>query len=221
MQVTGGSVRTVRRDGPSPSSVSWKAPVSTVTAHARERAADSAYANAEGDIVRLRGSTRQAVTDKNGDAVFPAMLSGEYIPEAAGSVQDALELPPDRLVVAVKAPRPVSAEAHVMSEAVAFRAACGGSLGRGQGVLSGRVVRDDLPVSDRERVYVSSASGGYKLYDIRADAEGRFRACGVPRGETLVASVVSRGRRRATARVTIPLTERFGSVTLDFKQTPP
>jgi hypothetical protein len=43
----------------------------------------------------------------------------------------------------------------------------------------------------------------------------------VPMGEAVVASVISRGRLRATARVVIPLTERFASVTLDFKQTPP
>lgn len=221
VRVTGGSVRTVRHDGTSSPPILWTAPVSTLTVHVRERQADSTDTAAEGAVVRLRGSTRQAVSDRNGDAMFPDMLPGEYILEAAAPVQDALEFPPDRLVVVVSAPAPVSAEAHVMSEAVAFRAACGGNLGRGEGVLSGRVVRDGLPVSDRERVYVASISGGYKLYDIRADSDGRFRACGVPKGEAVVASVISRGRLRATARVVIPLTERFASVTLDFKQTPP
>ncbi len=221
VQVTGASVRAVRHQGTSPASVLWRAPVGTLTVHVRERNADSSYTAAEGDVVRLRGSTRQATTDKNGDAMFPDILPGEYILEAAGPVQDALELPPDRLVVVVNAPAPVSAEARVMSEAVALRAACGGSLGRGEGVLSGRVVRDDLPVSDRERVYVASVDGRYHDYDIRADSDGRFRACGVPKGETLIASVISRGRTRASARVTIPVTERFVSVSLDFKQTPP
>lgn len=220
VQVTGASVRAVRHEGTSPSSVLWTAPVSTLTMHVRELRADSTYTAAEGDVVRLRGSTRQATTDKNGDAMFPDMLPGEYIVEAAGPTQDALELPPDRLVVVVRAPAPVSAEAHVMSEAVALRAACGGSLGRGEGVLSGRVVRDG-PVRDDERISVGSGFGTYRLDGIKADSEGRFRACGVPKGETLAASVVSHGRVRATARVTIPVTERFGSVSLDFKQTPP
>ncbi len=220
VRVTGGSVRTVRYGGTSPSSVVWTAPVSTLTVHVRERTADSTYAAAEGDVVRLRGSIRQATTDKNGDAVFPNMLPGEYILEAAGPVQDALELPPDRLVVVLRAPAHVSVEARVMSEAVAIHAACGASLSQFEGVLSGRVVRDDLPVSDRERVYVTSGEK-YHNYDIRADADGRFRVCGVPRGERLVASVFSRTRIRATARVTIPVAERFGWVTLDYKQTPP
>jgi hypothetical protein len=220
VQVTGGSVRAVRHGGTSPSSVVWTAPVSTLTVHVRERTADSTYAAAEGDVVRLRGSNRQAISDKNGEAAFTDVLPGEYIVEATGPTQDVLELPPDRLVVVVTPPAPVRIEAHVMSEAVAIRAACGGSLGQFEGVLSGRVIRDDLPVSDGERVYVTSGDK-YRRYEIRADSDGRFRACGVPRGERLVASVISRGRIRATARVTIPVTERFGSVTLDFKQTPP
>jgi hypothetical protein len=220
-QVTGGNVRTVRYAGAS-SSVLWTAPVSTLTVHVRERSADSTYATAEGDIVRVRGSTRQAVTDKNGDAVFPDMLSGEYIVEAAAPVQDVMELPPDRRVVVVKAPAPVSADARVMSEAVAIRAACGVGLDRNEGVLSGRLVRDELAADD-ERISVVSLFGTYpyRLDGIKADADGRFRACGVPKGVTLIASVVAHHRQRATARVTIPATERFGSVSLDFKQTAP
>lgn len=220
MEVAGGSVRTVRRAGTS-SSLLWAAPVSTLTVHVRERTADSTYAPAEGDIVRLRGSTRQATTDKDGDATFPNMLSGDYILEAAGPVQDLLELPPDRRVVTVIPPASVGVEAHVMSEAVAIRAACGGSLGEFEGVLSGKVIRDDLPISDRERVYVASEDGRYKPLEMRADSDGRFRACGVPRGANLMAWVASRGRTRAKARTTIPVTERFAWVLLDFKQTPP
>ena len=150
------------------------------------------------------------------------MLPGEYILEAAGPTQDALELPPDRLVVVVNAPAPARVEARVMSEAVAVRAACGGSLDRNEGVLSGRLVRDG-PARDDERISVASHFGTYpyRLDGIQADSEGRFRACGVPKSVALVASVVSHHRLRATARVTIPATERFGSVSLDFRQTPP
>ena len=223
VQVTGGSVRAVRHAGTSPSSVLWTAPVSTLTVHVRERNADSTYAAAEGDVVRLRGSTRQATTDKNGDAVFPDMLPGEYILEAAGPVQDALELPPDRLVVVVSAPAPVSAEAHVMSEAVALRAACGGSLSRGEGVLSGRVVRHG-PVFDDERISVVSdifEGNNYHIFGIRADSDGRFRVCGVPKGEPLGVSVVSGGKVRVGAHVTISVTERFGWVRLDLGTPPP
>jgi hypothetical protein len=221
VRVTGGSVRTVRHAGTS-SSVLWTAPVSTLTVHVREHNGDSTYATAEGDIVRLRGSTRQAVTDKKGDAVFPDMLSGEYIIEAAAPVQDVMELPPDRRVVVVKAPAPVSVDARVMSEAVAIRAACGTSLDRNEGVLSGRLVRDE-PAADDERISVVShlATYPYRLDGIKADADGRFRACGVPKGVTLIASVIAHHRLRATERVIIPAAERFGSVTLDFKQTPP
>ncbi len=78
MTVTGGSVRAVRYEGTSQSSILWTAPVSTLTVHVREQNADSTYAVAEGDIVRLRGSTRQATTDKDGNAVFPNMLPGVH-----------------------------------------------------------------------------------------------------------------------------------------------
>ena len=227
VQVTGGSVRTVRRAGTSPSSILWAAPVSTLTVHVRELRADSTYAAAEGDVVRLLGSTRQATTDKNGDAVFPDMLRGEYILEAAGPVQDLLELPPDRLVVNVKAPAPVSVEARVMSEAVAFRVACGGSLSRAEGVLSGRVVRHG-PVFDDERISVVSAyitestlHSNFHIFGIHAASDGRFRVCGVPKGEPLIASVFSGHKGRAGAYVTIPVTERFGWVRLDLGPPPP
>ena len=222
MNVIGARVRTVRNEGASSSSVLWTAPVSTLTVHVREHNADSTYTAAEGDIVRLRGSSRQAVTDKNGDAVFPNVLSGEYIVESAAPVQDVLELPPDRRVVVVRAPAPVSADARVMSEAVAIHAACGTSLDRNEGVLSGRLVRDE-PAADDERISIVSHFGTYpyRLDGIKADSDGRFRACGVPKGVTLIASVIAHHRLRATERVTIPVAERFSSVTLDFKQTPP
>ncbi len=222
VNVTGGSVRAVRREGMSQASIVWTAPVSTLTVHVRERQADSTFAAMEGDVVRLRGSTRQATTDKNGNAVFPDMLPGEYILEAAGPVQDALELPPDRLVVVVRAPTPVSVEAHVMSAAVAIGAACG-SLGRDEAVLSGRIVRHG-PVFDDERISVISdifEGNNFHIFGIRADSDGRFRVCGVPKAAPLAASVVSAGKVRAGARVTIPVTERFGWVRLDLGPPPP
>jgi hypothetical protein len=221
MNIIGARVRTVRHAGAS-SPALWTAPVSTLTVHVREHNADSTFTTAEGAIVRLRGSSRQAVTDKSGDAVFPNVLSGEYIVESAAAVQDVLELPPDRRVVVVRAPAPVSADARVMSEAVAIRAACGTSLDRNEGVLSGRLVRDE-PAADDERISIVSRLGTYpyRLDGIRADSDGRFRACGVPKGVTLIASVVAHHRLRATERVIIPPAERFGSVRLDFKQTPP
>ncbi len=227
LQIAGASVRTVRHEGTSPSSILWRAPVSTLTVHVREHRADSTYAPAEGDIVRLLGSTRQAMTDKNGDAMFADMLPGEYILEAAGPVQDLLELPPDRLVVVVSSPTPVRIEARVMSEAVAFRAACGGSLSQGEGVLSGRIVRHG-PVFDDEMISVASAyieestiDDNYHISGIRADSDGRFRVCGVPKGEPLVASVFSGRKGRAGAYVTIPVAERFGWVRLDLGPMPP
>jgi hypothetical protein len=220
LRVTGGSVRAVRHEGTS--SALWTAPVSTLTVHVRERRADSTYAAAEGDVVRLRGSTRQAISDKNGDAIFPDLLPGEYIVEAAGPTQDALELPPAFLVVVVRAPAAVSAEAHVMSDAVAIHTACG-ILAPNRGVLSGRVVRDALPADDERVSVVSNHFGGtnFRLDGIRADSDGRFRACGVPKGEALVASVVSYRKVRASGRVIIPVTERFGWMSLDLGRTPP
>ena len=194
-----------------------------LTVHVRELLADSTYAAAEGDVVRLRGSNRQATTDKNGDALFPDMLAGEYILEAVGPVQDALELPPDRVVVVVKAPAAVKVEARVMSEAAAFRAACGGTLDRGEGGLAGRVVRHG-PVFDDERISVVSnylGESNYHISGVHADADGRFRVCGVPKGEPLVATVISGRKVRAGAHVTIPVTERFGWVRLDLGPPPP
>ena len=223
VQVTDGSVRTVRHAGASQSSVVWTAPVSTLTVRVRERTADSTYAAVEGDIVRLRGSTRQATTDKDGNAVFPDMLPGEYILEAAGPVQDALELPPDRLVVVVKAPAPTGVEARVLSEAVALRVACGGGLSPAEGVLSGRVVRHG-PVFDDERISVVSdvfEGNNYHIFGIRADSDGRFRVCGVPKAEPLGVAVVSGGKVRVGAHVTISVTERFGWVRLDLGPSPP
>lgn len=217
-KVSGGSVRTVRKSGPPESAALWTAPVSTLTVHVHELKADSTYAAAEGDVVRLLGSARQATTDKNGDATFSDMLPGEYILEAAGPVQDALELPPDRLVVVVRAPKAVTAEAHVLSELAAVRVACGSKLTQGEGVISGRVVRHE-PVFDDERIsIVSEYLGGYnfRLIGIRADPDGRFRACGVPKAEPLGVSVVSGHKVRAGALVTIPLSERFSWVRLDL-----
>ena len=224
MQVTGGSVRTVRHAGPSPSAVLWTAPVSTLTVHVHERTADSTYAALEGDVVRLRGSIRQATTDKNGDAIFPDMLPGEYILEAAGPVQDQLELPPNRLVVSVNPPVPVRVEAHVMSEAVAIRVACPGGLGHTEGVLSGQIVRHG-PVFDDERISVVSdvyeGTNNYHRFGIRVDADGRFRVCGVPKGEPLGVAAFYGGKVRAGAHVTISVTERFGWVRLDLGPPPP
>jgi hypothetical protein len=113
----------------------------------------------------------------------------------------------------------MSLEAHVLSEAVAIRTACG-ILNSNEGVLSGRVVRDGLAADD-ERIFIVSASGRYRLDGMKADSDGRFRACGVPKAEKLVASVVSYRKVRTTAFVTIPVTERFGWVRLDLGPTPP
>jgi hypothetical protein len=221
VRVTGGSVRTVRHVGATGSAIVWTAPVSTLTVHVRERQPDSTDTSPAGEVVRLRGSNRQATTDKNGDATFPAVLDGEYILEAASPTQDAVELPPDRRVVVVRAPAPARVEARVMSDAVALHRACGG-LDRGEGILAGRVIRDGLR-ADGEKIFVRAIYGDYPVDSggIKADADGRFRACGVPKGEELSVSVSSPGMAGATARLTIPVTERFAWVRLDLGPSPP
>src|SRR5262249_54638533 len=128
-----------------------------------------------------------------------------------------------RIVVVVKAPTPVNTTARVMAEAVAIRSACGaGGLTRGEGVIAGRIIRHG-PIFDDERISVVSnvyEGDNFHIFGIRADADGRFRVCGVPKGEPLSVSVASARKTRAGAYVTISVTERFGWVRLDLGAPP-
>ena len=160
----------------------------------------------------LVGTQHAAIADADGVARFPRVLPGRYEARVEVPALDDLEVAP--LVAELVVPEGVaSTRARITMPALreVALAACGPRMGA-ESVTAFGVLRDSLRrvVSDAtiELESTSASARAREPWRARTDDAGRWRVCGLPRGDTFQVRVRANGDHWAPFRLRMPVAAR-------------
>lgn len=211
--VAGGELSLVRRGA----DTIWSRPPVTIAGTVSDSVSGTFVGAA---TVALRGTVLETRSDALGRFRLAGVLPGEYTVDVRTPALDSLSAVSQSRLVVTDSTRDV--QLRVPSSQQIATAICGSKPLDAPGILAGNVdmLADSLPRGVRilaewyEAGSVRSEGGAVaarrsRWVDARADAEGRFRMCGLPIGTTFHLRASADGARSAAIDVRIPAGSRF------------